>query len=1227
MGIVGILHCRRETVSLNTNNALPPLPPVLPHSRTQSMDDGGAHVEDVPIAPGNGAVVGSVVAATQTRTHVFICYRRNDGDWFADWLHQTLNGLTYTDTGGAVHRLVTYYDKQAPGVADWTKLHFPSLRTSHALLLVCTPGIATDFSKRGRPDWVYEELRWWRKYRRSAPIVVDTTGEGERWLPKIISKKWPNLNRIALSKSDVERAVTSGDADFTARLRERIVATVRESEHATVFEDLVRFRKLNRRLGLSLAGVLILLGAVFVTLLLALDYNRAAQRARRVALSRQLSAQSEVVRRSGNGSLDEVGALLTVEALKAADTIESDQAARNALQLLPSSIIGLPLSANPGNRLLTVNSLASRIVTISNPLTDNINSVSAEVIVWDAIKGARVVQFSVAGVVTNVAITPDGSMLATGSKDGTVIVRNASNGAEKFRMHFGKPIRTLVFDARGEQLAIGGAKAEVIVAKIADGSVVARLPSDAPVIVVAFSPSGQQLAIGTAPTPQQAQGSEYFLYAGSHDPTKLGPIQTAHIFDLATQRERHGLTHEGTVFALDYSKDGDYLATGSWDGMTRIWDTQTGALFSQFAYPSDSPITSVSFSPDPNSSLLAIAGANDKVTVWDWRRNKQYGQLTHPGVTKAIFSPDGLRLASIGGRTARLWDYIKRIELTRFVHDIDVSQVFFVRNGNSLVSTGTSERSAWIWSANAGAETWGASHQGSIQAATYSPDGTRVVTGSFDGYTSVWDARTGANLFKFLHAAKVSAVALDAKGSRFASGGGMGNDSGYVDVRDLSTFRPVFERDFKSRVHSVALNSDGTRLAAGFEDGTARAWQLDTGEELSRITHGENMAVRAVAFSPDDRSVASGGVDGTVRIWDVSNGKENQRFEHKSAVLAVDFSRDGRFIASGTLVGEARVWNLSTGKQLIALMHPEGVTSLKFSSHADLIVTGSEDSTARIWNRVTGEPIVVLLQPARVNAVLFSPGDRLFLVAGSDGLARAFPVSAQDLIAQLCARLTRNLSDAEWREYLHDTPYSKSCPDLAVPADAYGANVKGDRRPSEALTGKVAEFILQSDEVSSSPGDPLRSLATRGAELALNGKIPEALATFSQITTLGSDNTPKVSAQQWNLLCWEGSLHGFAKDVLFACDNAIATALQGGQKSSAQEYMDSRAVARALTGNVGGAIADLEAFLSWCKQDADCAEASQRRERWLDQLRRGENPFDFQTMEALRNEGAVGKRH
>ncbi|MBY3330147.1 hypothetical protein HFN98_05725 [Rhizobium laguerreae] len=220
---------------------------------------------------------------------VFLCYRRQDGALYADWLNHKLNSTSYVDTDGNTFKFHIYYDKTAPAVSDWKQIHFPSLQSSRAMILICTPGIAIDLSKDREPDWVYEELRWWCNHRGTAPIVVDATKEGDRWLPSIITKKWPDINRIDLSKDDVEAT----DVNFVERLRERITGGIRESERHTVFEDLQRFKKLTIQLKAALSVAAALLVVALFSITLTLDALNRAKEQQELAEKNERLAQEQ----------------------------------------------------------------------------------------------------------------------------------------------------------------------------------------------------------------------------------------------------------------------------------------------------------------------------------------------------------------------------------------------------------------------------------------------------------------------------------------------------------------------------------------------------------------------------------------------------------------------------------------------------------------------------------------------------------------------------------------------------------------------------------------------------------------------------------------------------------------------------------------------------------------------------------------------------------------------
>lgn len=65
------------------------------------------------------------------------------------------------------------------------------------------------------------------------------------------------------------------------------------------------------------------------------------------------------------------------------------------------------------------------------------------------------------------------------------------------------------------------------------------------------------------------------------------------------------------------------------------------------------------------------------------------------------------------------------------------------------------------------------------------------------------------------------------------------------------------------------------------------------------------------------------------------------------------------------------------------------------------------------------------------------------MTAGDDNEARLWALWGEDLIADACARLTRNLTDKEWRQYMgEDEPYRKTC--LKLPGLDKGSAEPGD---------------------------------------------------------------------------------------------------------------------------------------------------------------------------------------
>jgi tetratricopeptide (TPR) repeat protein len=126
------------------------------------------------------------------------------------------------------------------------------------------------------------------------------------------------------------------------------------------------------------------------------------------------------------------------------------------------------------------------------------------------------------------------------------------------------------------------------------------------------------------------------------------------------------------------------------------------------------------------------------------------------------------------------------------------------------------------------------------------------------------------------------------------------------------------------------------------------------------------------------------------------------------------------------------------------------------------------------------------------------------------------------------------------------------------------------------------------------------------------GQPDAAIAAYARARQIDS-SLGGASANTLNDLCRRGSLAGRAAAILDACERAVALAPDDGG------IRDSRGLARALTGDTSGAIADFQAFIVWAPQHDQGDRVAQRQD-WIAALKAGRNPFDAQTLERIKSQ-------
>jgi WD40 repeat protein len=85
-----------------------------------------------------------------------------------------------------------------------------------------------------------------------------------------------------------------------------------------------------------------------------------------------------------------------------------------------------------------------------------------------------------------------------------------------------------------------------------------------------------------------------------------------------------------------------------------------------------------------------------------------------------------------------------------------------------------------------------------------------------------------------------------------------------------------------------------------------QAWPLEDHSPLN--SRAESGAVLHVAFSPDGQRAVTGHFDGTARLWDLRSGESRPLAGHEGPVIWVAFSPDGKQVLTASQDGSVRLW-------------------------------------------------------------------------------------------------------------------------------------------------------------------------------------------------------------------------------------------------------------------------------------------------------------------------------
>ena len=462
----------------------------------------------------------------------------------------------------------------------------------------------------------------------------------------------------------------------------------------------------------------------------------------------------------------------------------------------------------------------------------------------------------------------------------------------------------------------------------------------------------------------------------------------------------------GAIYVVEFSPDGQLVASGGEYGKIFIWDTLSGSLLHvlQNDYEEGTIFQVIFYSEGQDLAFET----NNEILLWDVGTGERIGGMKNPtlGCTLGAMSPDGNLVATAcNSSKIRVWDtntgtLVWEEELSA-EPSCGMEELKFSPDGEELfVYTCNSDDNFWVFDSKNGDELhrWvvgfddkttflnGCTVQITYKGLEDMKSGKLIFAleeEDYFGFNLSWALTQDCKMFVLnksfsldrldeeknsfrLWDARSGELKIQEQGKTYWPFTFSPNGQILAGVSDENHYIVLWDTMSGERIRTLSINgtiselifSPNAQFLAGVsdEDQSIIFWNSRTGEKIQTISL--NGLIDGLFFSPDDQKIITRTEEviypyrskpGEFSLWNIKNGKLTCKFNDSASDkgLFTIFSPDRKILATYDYSDNLMLWDTSNCT-LLRDMETE-VVSASFSDDGRFLLTGEGDGLVKLW--------------------------------------------------------------------------------------------------------------------------------------------------------------------------------------------------------------------------------------------------------------------------------------